>query len=105
MLPIENQAAVNLVGEHHDVAIADGIGDVVDVALAENAAGGVLRRVDDDQLGAIGDEGSQFFHVQAEIALLAQADRDRKAADVVDHRLVDGEARVGVDNLIAFINQ
>ena len=43
VLAIENQAAVDLVGEHHDVAIADGVGDVVNVALAEYAAGGILR--------------------------------------------------------------
>ena len=33
---------------------------------------GILRRVDDDQLGAVGDHVRQFVDVEAEVELFAQ---------------------------------
>src|ERR1039458_3800910 len=69
-----------------------------------HAAGGVLRRIQNDQLGATGDESCELVDIEREIALLAQLDRHGLAAHVVDHRLINREARVGIDNFISFIN-
>ena len=67
MLTVENQPAVNFVREHHDVAIANGRGDVVDVLFAEHASGRILRRIQNDEPGAIGDQRRQFVHIETEI--------------------------------------
>ncbi len=47
----------------------------------------------------------QFVDVEGEIAFFFQVDGNRATADVVDHRLVDGEAGVGIDDFIPFINE
>jgi hypothetical protein len=46
----------------------------------------------------------EFLHVEGEIALFAQVDGHSPAADVIDHRLVDREAGVGIDHLVAFVD-
>ena len=104
VLAVENQPAVDFVGKHHDVAIANRLGDARDVLLAEHAAGGIVRRIQNDQPGAIGDQRRQFVDIQAEILLLVQADGHRLGPDVVDHRLVNREAGVGIDDLISNIS-
>src|SRR3990172_3615172 len=98
-------AAVHLVGEHHDVAAPDHLGDGLQVALAKHTASRVVGRVDDDHLGAGRDLGAQLVHVETELPLLAQWDRDRRPAHELDHGLVDGEAGVGIDDLVPFVDQ
>ena len=71
MLTFENQAAVDLIGQHHDVAIADRARDRLDVFFFQHAAGRVLRRIQDDQLGAIVDQPGEFIDIETEIHLLA----------------------------------
>ena len=70
VLTLENEAAVDLVAQHHDVAIADRARDTVDVILSQHAAGRVLWRIQDDQLRALVDQPSQFVDVEPEIHLL-----------------------------------
>ena len=43
--------------------------------------------------------------VEGEIAIFAQVDRDGLAADVVNHRLVNRKAGIGVDDLVSLINK
>ena len=43
MLTFKNQAAVDLVAQHHDIAIADRLGDPLDIDLFQHATGRVLR--------------------------------------------------------------
>ena len=105
MLALEYQAAVNLVRKHHDVAIADDLGNIADVLLAQHSAGRILRRIQNDEPGAIADQRRQFVHIEAEIFLLAQADGHRPRPDVVNHRLVNREARVGEDDFISGVGQ
>ncbi len=78
--------------------------DLLDVAALHNAAGGILRRIQNDQSGSVVDERGQFVDIEREVALLAQVDGHGASANVVDHRLVDGKARIGIDDLISFIN-
>ena len=48
---------------------------------------------------------AEFVGVEAEVVVLGQAQRDRRAAGVAGHRLVDREARIGVDDLVALVDQ
>ena len=70
-----------------------------------HAAGRIVRRVDDDELGAVGDQALEFVDVEAEVAVFADRDGHGLRAQEVDHRLVDREAGIGIDDLIAFIDQ
>ena len=53
----------------------------------------------------LGDLRGQFLDVEAEIQFFAQLNGHRLGADEVDHRLVDREAGIGVDDLVAFFGQ
>ena len=64
-----------------------------------------MRRIDDDQLGAVGHQRVEFVRVEAEVLLLAQMQRNRGRTGEVDHRLVDREAGVRVDHLVARADQ
>src|SRR6266478_9788766 len=64
-----------------------------------------MRRVQDDQLGAVGNQRGQFFDVDGKVTLFAQRNRDRLPERILDHRLVDRETGVGIDNFIPSINQ
>ncbi len=80
-------------------------GDALDVAAREHAAGRILRRVQDDQLGAGRDQARHLVHIHGEIALFAQRNRHRRAACVANHRLVDGKAGIGIDHFVALIDE
>src|SRR5439155_14106669 len=56
-------------------------------------------------LGAVTEQVRQFVHVQAEVFFFSQPNRERTPADVVDHGLVNRESRIGIDDLIAWLNQ
>ena len=82
---LKNQPAVNLIGEHHDVAVGDDPSDVLHVTLAEHAAGWILGRIQDNQLGAIGDQFGQFVDIQAEVEFFAESKRYGFCAQEVHH--------------------
>ena len=71
MLTFEDEPAVNLIAQHHDVAIADRARDAVDVLLRQDAAGGVLRRIQYDELCAIIDQSAELADIDPEIHLFA----------------------------------
>jgi hypothetical protein len=104
VLPFKYQATIDLVGEHHNVAVTDGVGDGADVFFCQDAAGGIVWRIQNDQLCAIGDEPLEFVDVKTEIHLFTELDRHRFCAEEVDHRLIDWEAGVGKNNLVPFIH-
>ena len=56
MLALKNEPAVDLVAQHHDVAITDRARDCRDVVLCQHAPCRVLWRVQNDELCAIVDE-------------------------------------------------
>src|SRR5437868_15483363 len=100
----ENQPDVNFVREHHNVAVADGGGDVAHVSSAKHATGGVLRRVEDYQPGAIRYQIGELVHVEPEIEFLAQADRHGLSTHEANHGLVNGEAGIRIYDLVSLIN-
>src|SRR5208337_998859 len=105
VLALEEQAAVDFIREHEDIAVADDFGHLLHVLALHDAAGGVLRGIDDDEFGAVGDKPGQIVDIHHEIALLAKLDGYGFATHVVDHRFVDGESRIGIDDLVALIDQ
>ena len=72
VLALEDAAAVDLVGHDDDVVLAGDVGDGRDVLARQHAAGRVVRRVEDDQLGLGRDERAQLVDVESEVVLLAQ---------------------------------
>ena len=73
--------------------------------FVQHAAGRVLRRIQDDELRAVVNQPGEFVDVEPEIHLLAQLDRHRFRAEEVDHRLVNRESGIGVDDLVPFFDQ
>ncbi len=104
VLAFVDEAAVDFVRKNENVAVADGLGYIENVFLGERASGGVVRRVQDDQLGAVGNQRGQFFDVEGKIALFAEPNGNGSAVQIVDHRLIDGEAGVGINDFISGFN-
>ena len=71
MLTFEDQATVDFVGEHHDVAVSDHSSDVTYICFLEHAASRILWRVEDDEFCTRRDLLRKFIHVKAEEALFA----------------------------------
>ena len=74
------------------------------VAVGENRARRVVGRVDDEQPGARRDSDATSSTSIRKSCPRAVA-RRRDAAHVAGHRLVDREAGVGVDDLVALVDQ
>ena len=102
---VENQAAINLVAQHRNVAIANRPRDGINVFFLEYAASRVLRRIQNDQFRPIIDQSGEFIDVEPEIQLLSQPDRHSFRADVIDHRLVNRKPRIWIDDLIALFGE
>ena len=92
---------VDLVREDEQVALDRQPRDELDVLPRQDAAGRVLRRVDDQEPGAVGHQRGELGEVHPELALLAEADRHRPGADEAHQRLVDRVPGVGQDHLVA----
>src|SRR5437879_9957238 len=103
MFAFEKQAAINFIRQNQDVAVADDLGNLLHIFALHHTAGGIMRGIQDNQLRTISGEGCEFVDIEREIAFFAQVDWYGLAANVVDHRLVDRETGVGINDLIAFI--
>ena len=60
----KEQAAVDFVGQAPDVAVADDLGNLFNISALHHSAGWVLRRIQNDEFGAVGDQGCEFVHVE-----------------------------------------
>ena len=67
---------------------------------ADDAARGVVRRVEDDELRARSQPGGELVDVEGEVRGLVQRQGHRRGARPADRGLVDREARVGVHDLV-----
>ena len=105
MLAIKHQPAVNLVRQDHDIAIANGLGNVMDSCWLKHAAGGILGRIQNDQPGAVADQRCQFVDIEAEIFFFAETDGHCPRPDIVNHRLVDGKAGIGEYDFVPSVGQ
>src|SRR5438876_1936556 len=104
-LALVEELAVDLVGEHRDPERARDLRHPLDLRPREDAAGRVLRRVDDDQLRLPADPLLEEPEVEAEPRLLQERNRHRHPAHEVDDRFVDGKAGVRVDHLVAAVDE
>ena len=77
----------------------------MDILFAQDPAGGILRRIEDNEPGAIADQRGQFVHIEAEIFLLPQAEGHCPRPGIVNHRLVNREAGIGKYDFIPRIGQ
>ena len=99
---VVDDAAVDLVAQHHDLGmLREARRELVDLALRDRPAGRVGGRVEDDEAGRGGDVGEHRVGVEGEVLALEERDRDRFRAAVLDDRLVDGKAGVGVHDFRA----
>ena len=80
---------------------ADQPGRLDEILRRHDAAGRVLRRVEDDELRSRRQPLGEIGDREGEVALLEQRQRNRRRADPADRRLVDREARIGIDHLVA----
>ena len=80
---------------------AQDLRDGVEVLAVEDAAGGILRRVEDQQARLRRDLRLELGRIEREPARLAQEDRHRHRAVGGDLRLVDRKAGHRVDHLVA----
>src|SRR6266480_4645209 len=64
-----------------------------------------MRRIQDNELGTVVDQPTEFGNVEPEIQLLAQLDRHSLRPDEVDHRLVDGKSGIRINDLIPFFDE
>ena len=53
----------------------------------------------------IGDQGLQFVDIETEVSLLSQTNGYCAGSGIVNHRLINREAGIGIDNLVSAIRQ
>jgi hypothetical protein len=102
-LAVVDHLRVDLVREHPGAAVREKRRGRLRLLGRERAARRVLGRVEDDELRPRAQARLEVGDIEREVALLEQRQRDRRGARPADRRLVDREARVGVDDLIARI--
>ena len=105
MLALIKNLAVDLVGEHHQVTVSTQARDLAEVFFGNDAAGGVVGRIQNQQPGAVAKLICQRVQVQRKTALFRQPEGFGLSPQVLDHGLVDGEAGVGVEHLVAGFQQ
>ena len=96
---------VRLVGDDPEVVPAGEVHDRLERLAAEDRAGGVVRRVDEDGASRRRDRPRDRLGLVLEARLLAHRDRHDRAAgeaDVLGHL---GPHRVGDDHLVAWAEQ
>ena len=81
------------------------VGDGLQLLPRQRRPARILGRVDNQQAGALVDQFGQPAQVGMVSLLLQQLHRHRLRAAELDHRLVDGKARVGIDHFRARLRQ
>ena len=94
------QAAVDLVAHDGDVGMGlQPLGQAVEGFSGDDASRRVGRAVEHEEPGARRDLGQHLVGIEGESGLLVERDRNRRRAGEPDRGLVDGEARIGVEDL------
>jgi hypothetical protein len=102
----EDEVFVDLVRDHQQIALDGEGGDGGQLVVGEDGAGGVVRGVEQDEAGAVGDRVAQLVQVEAEGAVVrAEGDRDAGAARHRDARRVRVVVRLQRDHLVARLQQ
>src|SRR6185437_14472634 len=101
----KDQPAVDLVRQHKDVAISDGGCNLLKIVLRQDPTRRILWRIQDDHPSPIGDESRKLARIERKIPLFLETDWNGASADVANHRFIDGESGIGVEDLVAFVYQ
>ena len=100
--PVVYQPGIDLVGEYPDVRMTrKDFGNGVEILAVEDAAGRVVRRVENQQPGIRRDPRFEFRRVERESTGLAKVDWHRHGAVGVNLRFVDRKPGHRVDHLVA----
>ena len=103
--PIVHDAGVDFV-RHHPAVISFGLrGDVFQVCRWDDAAGRVGWRVQDDEFGPLVDEIVERIQIERELILFQQRNRHWNTACHFDHSFVGRETGIGIDDLVARLDQ
>ncbi len=101
-LALVQQARIDFVGKNPDLGMAaQHLGDVLQILLRQDAAGRVMRGIEDQQFGLRRYPGLELGRVKGEVARLAQVQRHRHRTAGEDLRFVDRKTGIGVDHLVA----
>jgi hypothetical protein len=77
----------------------------LEIALGQKPSRGVLGRIDDDQFSFGSYFCKQVVDIKAELIFLQKRKRDRSAASKIDHRFIDREAGIGINDFISCFDQ
>ena len=99
---VVDEPRVDLVGEHPDLRMPrEDLGDRVEIARAQHAAGRIVRRVENQQPRLRRDLRFELGRIEREVARLAQVDRHRHRAVGDDLRFVDRKSGDRIDHFVA----
>ena len=105
MLAVVHQLAVDLVRKDPEIALARDGRDVADRVTREHATRRVVGTVEDEHLGPRIHEPAELVDIGLEAVLLPKRKRHAARPGEIDHRRVDGEAGVGIDRLVAILEE
>ena len=107
MAAAPDHVAVRLVAEHGDVAPAHDVGDALQVVLCRDAAGGVVRRVQEDgsRRGIVVEEPLDVGSCRPEAVRLAQRCQHGARAAALDVRQVRRKIRAEDEHAVAGIQE
>src|SRR6202161_1506307 len=95
-----SKLAVNLVRHDRRVREArEACDELVDLLFRRDAAGRVGGRIEDDEPGPRRHQRQRLFRRKGEAVFLPHGNRNRARAGELDHRAIDGKARIRIDNV------
>ena len=100
----EGEVLVDLVGDDDRVVAGRELDHEFEDLVVEHRARRVVRRVDDDEPGAVGDRGAQFVGVGSPVGV-AQRHRAVHAAGARDERRVRVVVGLERDDLVARVDE
>ena len=99
-LAVVKHVVVDFVRHHRDIGMAlQSDDELVDFRFRRHAAGGIGRRVENEEPRLRRDEIERFLGGEGEIVFLADRHRDRPRAGELDHRAIDRKARIGIEDV------
>ena len=101
---VVGQVLVDLVGDHDQVVAPGDLRDGRELRRVEHAPGRVVRAVEQDEAGAVGDRFGEVAGFEA-IVGCAQGHRASYTARELDHRAVAVVVRLAHDDLVARVDQ
>ena len=97
---VEHDVFIHLIGQQHDVGVARQFGQHGQILAVKQAAGRIVRRVDDDHACAWRDERTYLVPIRPVIREF-ELRIDRPAADSFDRRDVTVIDRLEYDDLVS----